>query len=352
MPSAVRVGIIGIVSAYSLHYADYLQKIPGVEVVGTAHLGRDDRYVRESLSLPWLTKYPKGIAEYERHFGVPVVESAEELYERGVDAVAVCTEDCLRTRYAVEALERGVHAFIPKPFASRLEEVDTLRSALAKSKATLTPSLPLRYHGLFQAAKRALSADGIGDPLTMRGQISHLLSSGPWKSDPNQAAGPEFESGFYTIDALCYLMGDEPTSVYAIAENYFHPGVPTFDNAKVVIQFKGRGMASADFYCGNHFPFPSQEFEIIGRNGGLRIEKDYSRNEMILRLFTADGERSETASGDFGTAEMANWIDICRHNRRSEADALLDEGVRTLQVLIAFRRSWQTGQIVSLPIIS
>lgn len=350
MPSPLRVGIIGIVSAYSLHYAEDLQKLPGVEMVGTAHLGRGEGYVRDSLDLPWLKKYPKGIAEYASHFGIPVVESADELYNRGVDAVAVCTEDYLRSRYAVQALEHGAHVLLPKPFASTLQEIRVLQDALAKTPATLIPSLPLRYQGTVVAAKRALGADGIGDPLAIRGQISHHLSFGPWKSDLTMAAGPEFESGFYTIDALCYLMGDEPVRVSATARNFLHHGVDTFDVAKVLIEFKGGGLASADFYCGNHFPFPSQEVEVIARGGGLRIERDAAQKAMVLRVFRADGERSEAIPGDFRMAELTNWVRICREGRRAEADALLTEGIKTLQVLIAFKQSWRTGQTIALPL--
>jgi predicted dehydrogenase len=350
MARPLRVGIIGIVSAYSLHYAEDLARLPAVEVVGTAHLGRDEAYIRDSLALPWLQQYPKGLAEYERHFGVPVVASAEELYARGAEAVAVCTEDSLRHRYAVQALERGIHVFLPKPFASTLEEVAALRGALARSTATLVPSLPLRYHGLYVAAKQALGDAGLGEPLTVRGQIAHHLSFGPWKSDPTLAAGPEFESGFYTLDALCYLMGDEPARVYAAGRNFLHRDMPTFDAAKVLVQFTRGGLASADFYCGNHFPFPSQELELVARDGGLRIERDYPREGLALRIFTKDGMHTETRPGDFRRAELAHWLAICREGRRAEADALLAEGIRTLQVLIAFKQAWQTGREVALPL--
>ncbi len=350
MAKPLRVGIIGLVSAYALHYAEDLTHLPDVEVVGTAHLGRDAGYIRDSLALPWLKQYPKTIAEYTRRFGVPVVESAEELYARGAEAVVVCTEDYLRSRYAVQALEREVHAFLPKPFASTLAEVEALRGALATSRATLVPSLPLRYHGLYTAAKQELGDAGLGEPLAIRGQISHHLSFGPWKSDPTMAAGPEFESGFYTVDALCYLMGDEPVRVSAAGRNHLHRGVPTFDVAKLLVEFAGGGLASADFYCGNHFPFPSHELELIARDGGLRIERDYAQDGPVLRVFTQDGLRTEARPGDFRRAELANWLAICREGRRAEADALLAEGTRTLGVLIAFQQAWPTGREVALPL--
>ncbi len=197
MTRPLRVGIIGLVSAYSLHYAEDRRQLLGVEVVRTAHLGRDEGYIRDSLTLPWLAGYPKDLAGYTARFGVPVVETAEELYERGAEAVAVCTEDAPRGRYAVGALDRGVHVFLPKPCASTFRGVAALRAARARSGATLTPSLPLRHHGLYAAAKQALGGAGPGGLLAIRGQIAHHLRFGPWKSDPTLAAGPGFEPGFY-----------------------------------------------------------------------------------------------------------------------------------------------------------
>jgi predicted dehydrogenase len=256
----------------------------------------------------------------------------------------------LRCRYAVEALERGVHVFLPKPFASTLAEVAALRAALSRSGATLTPSLPLRYHGLFRAAKQVLLDGELGRPLSSRAQIAHPLSVGPWKSDPTLAAGPEFEQGFYTVDALCYLMGDTPTRVYAAGRNFQHPAEPTFDLAKVLIQFARGGLGSGDFYCGGGFAFPSQELELVAERGGLRIERDGPRKPPVLRIFTPDGERREEHPGDFRPTEIANWVRICHEGLRDKSDALLDDATTTLRALIGFKRSWESGKEVPLPL--
>ncbi|HEX2187081.1 MAG TPA: Gfo/Idh/MocA family oxidoreductase [Chloroflexota bacterium] len=350
LKTPLRIGLIGLVSAYSLHYAEDLTSMPGVEIAGTVSLGRDERYIRDSLTLPWLASYPKTIQEYERRWNIPVLETTEELYRRGVDAVVICTEDYLRPRYAAEALSHDLHVLIPKPFASSLEEVRAIEGALAKSRGTVTPSLPLRYSGAYTGAKAILDSGELGDPLAIRGQVAHHLSFGPWKSDSTMAAGPEFEVGFYTVDAMCYLMSRRPTRVTAAARNFLHLGVPTFDLAKLLVEFDGGGLGSADLYCGNHFRMPSQEMEIVCSDGAMRIERQGARGEVALRVFTPQGERVETPPGSFRARELANWTRICREGDRAAAAALLSAGLTTLQVLVAFKQAWQDDRQVTLPL--
>ena len=341
----LRVGIVGLISSYSVLFPPELKQLPGVKLVA-AHLGRDDAYMRDSLGLPWLSKAPKTRAAYATEFDVPLVETPAQLYETGVDAVVICTEDYLRTRYAIEALERGVHAFLPKPFAFTAEDARRLRDAGRASSATLVPALPLRYHPAYRRAKALLTPDGLGRPQTMRASVTHHLTAGPWKSDPTMASGPEFESGFYNVDALCYLADAPVKTVYAQTANYMHTGIPPWDTAKLHLTFEGGTMATADFYCGLHYRFTGQELEAVARDGALRIEG--RPGGMVLRTFTKDGQKEEPGGegggGSGKASELANWIEMCRRGDKEAASELYEQGCETLAALLAMQRSARSGQ--------
>ena len=51
MKPKFRVGIVGAVSSYSLHYGQTLWDMPGIELASLAYLGRDPKYIKQ----------PKGI---------------------------------------------------------------------------------------------------------------------------------------------------------------------------------------------------------------------------------------------------------------------------------------------------
>ena len=120
---AIRVGIIGAVSSYTLHYSEIFRDMEGIELAGIVHFDRDPKYIRDALNLPWLTKYPKTVEEMSARFGCDVYEQIDDLFEKGKpDALCICTEDYLRSKYCTIGLEHGMHVFLPKPFAQTTKE--------------------------------------------------------------------------------------------------------------------------------------------------------------------------------------------------------------------------------------
>lgn len=77
MKPKFRVGIVGAVSSYSLHYGQTLRDMPGIELAGLAYLGRDPKYIKHSLNLPWLAKYPKTLEGYAETFKTQIYETVD-----------------------------------------------------------------------------------------------------------------------------------------------------------------------------------------------------------------------------------------------------------------------------------
>lgn len=347
VPTPVRIGIIGLVSSYSVLVADELMRLPGAVLVGATHMGRDDQYIADSLALQWLTRFPKSTAGYRETFGVPVFDSVEGLYDAGVDAVVLATEEYLRTRYAVDALKRGVHVYLPKPFAYTRADVARLRGALAQTTATAFPGLPHRWSAHYRRAAELLQPEALGTPLTMRAAITHHLSTGPWKSDPTLAAGPEFEMGFYPVDALLMLAGAVPRTVTGSAANLIHRGMPGFDFAKAQMEFAGGAQAAADFYCGIHYPFRGQEMEVVARDGGVWIGRGQD-GATELHVYDRLGPRQEKPPALGRGAELAHWVDLCRRDDRDDAGHWFNQACATLSVLLAFKQSWEQRETVEV----
>jgi predicted dehydrogenase len=236
MAEKIRVGIIGAVSSYSLHYGQALSALPGVDFVGMAYLGREPKYIRDALNLPWLTKYPKTIEGYAETFNVPVFETAEELIERGKpDALCICTEDYLREKYAMVSLETGSHVFLPKPFARSREEAERVFGAANSRGLVATPDLPQRFRPIWATAMDVVLEGAIGRPISGHFSVAHHLTLGGWKSDTSMAAGPELEVGFYAFDAMRMLMQSEAVQVRGVGDNLDHRGIPYIDNGKALV---------------------------------------------------------------------------------------------------------------------
>lgn len=352
MADGIRVGIIGLASAYAALYAEALAEMDAANLVAVCSLGRDDQFLHQALAGLPPDRYPTTVSGFAERYGVDVQDDPGEFFDEGaLDAVVICTEDALRVRPAVQALSRGIHVYVPKPFATSLEEAMLLFQASREGRAFITPSLPLRHHPAYRAAKEIVDSARLGDVLAAHLTLAHHLELGSWRSDPSLASGPELSAAFDVFDALLWLAGDGPTSLTAYAANLEHRGVPFIDTAKTLLRLGRGGLVSADFLLGPHYRFPTLELSLVGTEAGLQIQRRGDRGGMVLRLFDRHGETEQLITpGPLYRAEMETWLSLLQEHDQGANDALLQGAVMALQVCLAFRQSWQGQQAVSLPL--
>jgi predicted dehydrogenase len=269
------------------------------------------------------------------------------LFDAGVDAVVLGTEEHLRTAAALGALERGVHVYLPKPFAYTAADAARLRDGARRSAATLFPGLPHRWHAHFRRAAELMTPDHLGRPLLARSAVVHHLSAGPWKSDPAMAAGPEFEMGFYAVDGLLMVMGATPRRVTAQATNQLHPRIDGFDFATLQVGFDSGTIGTADLYCGLEYPYRGHELQATGEHGGVWLGRG-AGGQTELRVYGAEGERDEPVPAMGREAELSRWLEVCRRGDRETAGDLFESGCRTLGVLLAFKEAWRRREAVEV----
>lgn len=349
MPKELRVGIVGAVSAYSLHYGRALSQMPGVVLAGLAHLGRSPRYIEHAWNLPWLERYPKTLEGFSEAFGVPLYEQAEEMIEvAGLDAVCITTEDYLHLHHALRAIEQGVHVFVPKPFASSPRDAERMFSAGRARNVVVIGSLPNRFRSPYVTARQAIDEGAIGRPIAGHFSIEHHLTLGGWKSDPSMAAGPEYEMGFYVFDTLRWMIGSEPQSVMGFGANLDHHGIPWIDNGKCIIRCANGALASVDLCFSMHHRFAGNSMQVIGNEGALALEPDPKSKQQVVAIYTRAGvERLPIPSWDATQRELGDWIALCQNGKNPAP--WQEEAMRTLDLIVAYKRSHESGQVVALP---
>lgn len=347
MSEKMRVGIVGPVSSYSLHYGRVLSEMPDVEFVGIAHLDRDPKYIRDSLNLRWLSRYPKTMAEYVDRFGGAAYEKPEALIETGgAQAVAICTEDYLHQHHALRALNAGAHVFLPKPFASSRTEGETVYATAAEKGLIALGSLPHRFNPSSIAAHKAIEDGLIGRPVSGHFAIAHHLTFGSWKSDPTMAAGPEYEIGFYVFDLMRMMMGSEVATVMGVGANLDHKGVPYIDNGKAIVQFENEAMATVDMLLSMHQHFPAgRGYYVVGDEGALTLEPD--GDQTVVAVYKPNGvQKRPIEAGDTFHNEISAWLGLCRQG--GDPTWQQQESLKTLDVISAWKRAYECGGVVSL----
>jgi len=264
-----------------------------------------------------------------------------------LDAVCITTEDYLHQHHALRAIDKGMHVFVPKPFARSREEAETMFNTAKERGVVLVGSLPQRFRAPSVAARQAIDEGAIGRPISGHFSVTHHLTLGGWKSDPSMAAGPGYEIGFYVFDLTRMMMKSEPRTVMGFGTNLDHRGIPYIDNGKCIVECANGALASIDLICSMHQRFPpASGMYVVGDEGALTVET-WERGQSAVVIYTPDGvDGREVPTWNSFERELATWIDICREGR--DPSWWQEEGLRTLDLIAAYKRAYECCGVVTL----
>jgi len=155
---------------------------------------------------------------------VPVYRTLHEcLKKQEIDAVHICVHTDLHYEMATEAMSRGLHVFVEKPFCLRLEE-GRLLIALARHKnVKLMVGHVVRFMPPYRKLKEWIDHKPFGAlKFISLTRFTGLPSWGQWKEKQERfgsSGGALFDLVIHDIDFLNYALGT-PLKI----ESVCHPG--------------------------------------------------------------------------------------------------------------------------------
>lgn len=214
----------------------------GMGLIGSGYMGRTyaaclTRHVPNGrLVSVWGGKRASDLGE---EFGVPADASLEGLLARPeVEAVVITSPHTAHLPQALAAAAAGKHVYIEKPMALSVAECDAIIAACTAAGVQLTVNFVTRFRDAPLAMKRLVDDGSIGAlrMIQMQGAWTGFLledivdeATGrviiprkDWAFDP--AEGSQFlDWGVHETDAVRWLTGSEPVSVYADYRTYGSP---------------------------------------------------------------------------------------------------------------------------------
>jgi predicted dehydrogenase len=197
----VRLGLIGAGSVGLLH-AEAAVQTPAARV--TAVCDRDPHVARRVAA----------------RYGARAFVDHRALLDAGiVDAVVVNTPHALHTDIVCDAAENGLHVLVEKPMATRVADCTRMIEACRRAGVRLVVGHIQHFLPDKVAARAAIDAGEIGDPLLATDSRStdyRTANRPPWFFDPQVAGGGVLMNiGAHCVDRALWLMGGEPRQVAA-----------------------------------------------------------------------------------------------------------------------------------------
>lgn len=241
-----RVAVIGVAQMHITTIAQSFTKSNRVEWVGCSDLPLPFETIADKPSskkhlIPQLMQennIPRFFADWR------------DLLAEKPDILLLATENTRHAEVAVEALNRGIHVLIEKPFAACYEDAKAMVDAADKSGATLFINWPTGWDPAIRTALRLVREGIIGRPIKFH--YRNMESLGPFSYGqgltPEEMAAEWWYHGEFgggaLLDYICYgcnlsrlFLGKKAQSAVALAKNLVSDFAPVEDHVAATLDF-------------------------------------------------------------------------------------------------------------------
>ncbi|WP_440112973.1 Gfo/Idh/MocA family protein [Paenibacillus sp. QZ-Y1] len=306
-------------------------------------------------------------------FADPIVERAEKMAEtyggkayssyeellanETVDAVSVCTPNYLHAPMAIAAANAGKHVLVEKPMAVSTEEGEQMIEAAKKNGVYLMVGHNQRLMPPHVKAKEILDSGKLGKVLNFRTSFGHPGPEG-WSVDGAESwffrkeeaiMGAMGDLGVHKSDFIRYLLNDEVSEVAGFISTLHKENTKVDDNATCLLRMKS-GAIGTLVASWTQYRAGDNSTVLWCENGVMKIGT-VEGDEVIVELTNGTVETYKV--GAMATNEKqvpSGVIDAFVESIVTKTPPAIsgEEGLRSLQVILAAFESEKTGQIVKL----
>ena len=263
------------------------------------------------------------------------------------DAVYLALPNNLHRDFALRAARAGKHVLSEKPMAVSARDCEAMIRATRNAGVKLMVAYRLHFERANLEAMQLVRSGRLGEPRFFSSDFAMQVSKGNIRLEREKGGGPLYDIGIYCINAARFMLGAEPTAVWATATKSRDPRFREVEETLIgVMRFKDERMAS--FTC-SFGAADRSTFTVTGTRGSVTLDPayEYARGlSYTLRL--GDKERVKRfGKSDQFAPELLHFSDCILKDRQPEPSG--EEGLADLRIIEAMHRSTQSGRWVSLP---
>ncbi len=274
---------------------------------------------------------------------------------KNINVVIIATPDQQHREQISACLSAGKHVMCEKPLALTDEDIKAIvKDVEAHPECKFMIGQICRFTPAFVKAKKIIESGRIGELYFVESEYAHdyidMFEANPtnWRSDPkrNGVVG----GGCHAVDLLRWLVGADPTEVYAHGTHKLLPQV-TYDDANLAImKFPNEimGKVFVSTACKRNYTMRTC---IYGTKGTLIFD---NRSDTMEGFFADDDGHGSSGkpviipveiNNHNATAEFKTFADALKND--TEIETTVYEGAKTVAACLAIIESSKTGKIVA-----
>lgn len=274
--------------------------------------------------------------------GINLYNDACEMFEKEqLDFIVTALPTYIHEKYAVMAMEKGIHVFSEKPMAINYEQGKHMLEVSKKNNVKLMIGQCVRYFPHYTKLKEIIDSKKYGKIIDAE---FNRFSSPPiwgwqnWFMDESLSGGAVLDLHVHDVDFINYVFG-KPNALCSIATNEVtkHDSITTlyyYDD--VVVTARGSWGESMTY------PF-STPFRARFENASIELT-----NGKYM-LYPQEGEPFEIEVGTENgyVEEVIDFIDCIENDRESKINPP-ESSLLTIEIALAEKKSADLKEIVKL----
>jgi predicted dehydrogenase len=268
-----------------------------------------------------------------------------------VDAVYIALPNGMHAEYTIRAAKAGKHVLCEKPMANSVKECEQMIAACKQADRELMIAYRCQYEPTNLKAIELLRQGYAGKLQVMSSSNGFNIRPGEWRLNKKMAGGgPLVDVGVYSIQAMRYLTGEEPTVVDAYSSVIDHDGRfnEVEENVVWTFHFPSGVLAHCATSYGTNFIGGSAR--AIGSEGMLELNPAFGYQGLQL-TGKAQGKPplnvafNNPSPRQFAT-EADYFSDCILQNKEPKTGG--EEGLRDEHIITAIYKSCAEGKPVKL----
>ncbi|MPZ79813.1 MAG: zinc-binding dehydrogenase [Actinophytocola sp.] len=274
-------------------------------------------------------------------FAAASTDLADVLENDDIDAVFVVTRHSTHAELTARALRAGKAVFVEKPLALSEDELRVVLDAIAESgNDRLQVGFNRRFAPLLRQAKHEFG-HRVG-PASVRYLVNAgTLDHSSWYNQADREGTRFAGEGGHFVDTVSWLLGADPTSVYAAA-------TAGQDDLQIMLGYPDGSTATITYATTGAPGFPKETLDLVADRKVLRLD-DFLRASVFARKRWAT-PRLPRGRDKGQRAELAAFLDAVANG--TPMPVPVDSLVATTLATLAVRTSLTTGAPVRLALPS
>lgn len=256
MKSTLNIGVIGLGEIGAMH-CETLAQIDRANLVAVADI--------DSARLNQIASQTKA---------TPYQDYQALLAHEGLEAVIIATPDQLHTEPCLHAAQAGKHILVEKPIATTVADAEAMLAAVEAAGVQLMVGFTVRFFPQYIYAKQAVTNGDLGDLVSIFARRTNLITQ---QERIKGRTGVLFFLGVHDFDAMRWIVGSEPESIYTESATSVSLRYPVENETFSVIRFKNGVVGCAHigwFLPEKHAAGFDFKLDVTGAAGILNLDME------------------------------------------------------------------------------